>query len=113
MFCERVIGESDENKRYRVGRSNNGRGPLLGSPADDIQGCVSLVADGILKCVKGERNGKDKQRSQEQMEGENVQGLSGQSSERRGQRIDRLDRKEPGEIRYIGYLQGRRGNTYE
>ena len=54
---ERVIGENNENKRYRMGRSNNGRGPLLGSPAPDNQGCVSLVADGILKCVKGERNG--------------------------------------------------------
>ena len=57
MFFERVIGENNENKRYRMGRSNNGRGPLLDSPADDIQGCVPLVADGILKCVKGEHNG--------------------------------------------------------
>ena len=72
MFFERVIGENNENKRYRVGRSNNGRGPLLDSPAPDNQGCVSLVADGILKCVKGERNGKDKQRSQEQMVRKNV-----------------------------------------
>ena len=54
---ERVIGESDESKRYRMGRSNNGRGPLLDSPAPDNQGCVSLGADGILKCVKGEQNG--------------------------------------------------------
>ena len=103
MFCERVIGENNENKRYRVGRSNNGRGPLLGSPATDNQGCVSLVADGILKCVKGERNGKDKQRSQTEMERQNIQKICGTSSERRGQRIDRLDREEPGEIRYIGY----------
>ena len=108
------MGENNENKRYRVGRSNNGRGPLLDSPAPDNQGCVSLVADGILKCMKGDHtDGKDKQRSKTEMERQNIQKICGTSSERRGQRVDRLDREEPGEIRYIGYLQGRRGNTYE
>ena len=56
---ERVIGESDDKEADRSGDTsgNNGRGPLLDSPAPDNQGCVSLGADGILKCVKGERNG--------------------------------------------------------